>query len=104
MTGKQLFKLEACLTGYSANYYHVEIERETKFKNIFGESKSSGLNDLMMQGSYIVILAEDKVEQNYLMDSILHNVPLIKYSAVIILDETIGGDSRIIISVQEEEK
>ena len=100
---QQLFKLESCLSGYSANYYHVDIERETKFKNIFDESKTFGLNDLMMQGSYIVVFAEDKVEQNYIMNSILHSVPLIKYSAVIILDENLGGDYRIIIGVREEE-
>ena len=103
MTLQQLFKLESSLSGYSANYYHVDIERETKFKNIFDESKTFGLNDLMMQGSYIVVFAEDKVEQNYIMNSILHSVPLIKYSAVIILDENLGGDYRIIIGVREEE-
>ena len=97
----QLFKLEACLNGYSANFYHTEIEYETRFSVVFQESKTVGLNELQLKGSFIVIFAEDKVEQNYIMDSILHSVPDIKYAALIITDENIGGDYRIIIKVEE---
>ena len=103
MTLKQLFQLESCLSGYSANYYHVEIEHKTKLGIAFEKSKTFGLNDLKIEGSWIVIFAEDKVEQNYLMTSILHNVPGIKYSALMIIDENTGGDFRILINVKEEE-
>lgn len=103
MNVQQLFKLGACLSGYGANFYHVETENSTRFNAIFDESKTRGLNDLRMEGSFIVVLAEDKVEQNYIMDSILHNVPGIKYSALMIKDESTGGDYRIIIKVAEDE-
>lgn len=103
MTLKQLFQLESCLSGYSANYYHVEIEHKTKLGIAFEKSKTFGLNDLKIEGSWIVVFAEDKVEQNYLMTSILHNVPGIKYSALMIIDENTGGDFRILINVKEEE-
>lgn len=104
MTLKQLFQLESCLSGYSANYYHVEIEHRTKLGIAFNKSKTFGLNDLKIEGSWIVVFAEDKVEQNYLMTSILHSVPGIKYSALMIIDESIYGDFRILINVKEEEK
>ena len=103
MNLQQLFKLSACLSGYGADFYHVEIENATRFGVAFEESKTRGLNDLRMEGSYIVVLAEDKVEQNYIMDSILHNVPGIKYCALMIMDESTGGDFRIIINVAEDE-
>lgn len=99
----QLFKLETCLNGYSANFYHTEIEYKTEFGVVFGKSKTVGLNELQIKGSFIVIFAEDKVEQDYLINSILRNVPDIKYSALIITDESIGGDYRIIIKVEESE-
>lgn len=38
------------------------------------------------------------------MNSIYQNVSMIKYYALIIMDETIGGDYRIIIQVKEEEE
>ena len=104
MTLKQLFELEACLNGYSANYYHVTFEHKTKLGKAFDKSKTFGFNDLDIQGDYIVVFAEDIIEQTYLMNSIYQNVSMIKYYALIIMDETIGGDYRIIIQVKEEEE
>lgn len=103
MNVQQLFKLVACLSGYEADFYQLEIENRTRFSVLFSESTTRGLNDLQMEGSFIVVLAEDKVEQNYIMNSILHNVPGIKYSALMITDESIAGDYRIIIKVAEDE-
>lgn len=103
MTIKQLFKLEKCLEDISANYMHTEIEYKTKLKNEFQKSKTFGFNDLEMEGSWIVIFAKDIVEQNFIMNEIIKNVPNIKYSALIFMDENVGGDYRIFIRIQEKE-
>ena len=46
---------------------------------------------------------EDMVEQNFIMNEIIKNVPNIKYSALIFMDENVGGDYRIFIRIREEE-
>ena len=82
---------------------HTEIDYKTKLKNNFMKSKTFGFNDLEMEGSWIVIFAEDITEQSYIMNEIIMKVPNIKYSALMFLDENVGGDYRIFIQVKEEE-
>ena len=103
MNIKQLFKLGKCLEDISANFMHTEIEHKAKLKNVFQKSKTFGFNDFEMEGSWIVIFAEDITEQRYIMNEIIMNVPNIRYSALIFMDENVGGDFRIFIRVKEEE-
>ena len=103
MNIKQLFQLESCLENLSANFMHTEIDYKTKLKNNFMKSKTFGFNDLEMEGSWIVIFAEDITEQSYIMNAIIMKVPNIRYSALMFMDENVGGDYRIFIQVKEEE-
>ena len=102
MNIRQLFQLEKCLEDVSANFMHTEIEFKTKLKNQFQKSKTFGFNDLDMKGSWIVIFAEDIAEQSFIMNEIIRKVPDIKYSALIFMDENVGGDYRIFIRIEEE--
>ena len=56
-----------------------------------------------MEGSWIVIFAEDITEQSYIMNEIIMKVPDIKYSAFMFMDESEIGVYRIFIQVKEEE-
>ena len=103
MNIRQLFQLETCLENLSANIMHTEIEHKAKLKNVFQKSKTFGFNDFEMEDSWIVIFAEDITEQSYIMNEIIMNVPNIRYSALIFMDENVGGDFRIFIRVKEEE-
>lgn len=101
MTIRQLFQLESCLENLSANFMHTEIEYKAKLKKLFQKSKTFGFNDLVMKGSWIVIFAEDIAEQSFIMNEIIRKVPDIKYSALMFIDENVGGDYRIFIRVIE---
>lgn len=103
MNIKQLFQLETCLENLSANFMHTEIKYKAKLKNVFQKSKTFGFNDLEMEGSWIVIFAEDIAEQSFIMNEIIRKVPDIKYSTLMFIDENVGGDYRIFIRVKEEE-
>ena len=103
MNIKQLFQLESCLENLSANFMHTEIDYKTKLKNNFMKSKTFGFNDLEMEGSWIVIFAEDITEQSYIMNEIIMKVPDIIYSAFMFMDESEIGVYRIFIQVKEEE-
>ena len=103
MNIRQLFQLETCLENLSANFMHTEIDYKTKLKNNFMKSKTFGFNDLEMEGSWIVIFAEDITEQSYIMNEIIMKVPDIKYSAFMFMDESEIGVYRIFIQVKEEE-
>ena len=82
---------------------HTEIECKTKLKNLFHKSKTFGFNDFEIEGSWIVIFAEDITEQSYIMNEIIRKVPNIKSSALMFMDESVGGWYRIFIRVKEEE-
>lgn len=103
MNVKQLFQLECCLENLSVNFIHTEIEYKDKLKNQFQGSTTFGFNDLEMEGSWIVIFAEDIAEQSFIMNDIIRNVPNIKYSALMFMDKNVGGDYRIFIHVDEKE-
>ena len=103
MNIRQLFQLETCLENLSANFMHTEIECKTKLKNLFIKSETFGFNDFEMEGSWIVIFAENITEQNYIMNEIIRKVPNIRYSALMFMDKAVGGWYRIFIRVKEEE-
>jgi hypothetical protein len=55
MTYNQLFKLEDFLASNLYSYIHLNIEKETTFKDAFGSSYTAFFNNTIVEGLYIVI-------------------------------------------------
>ena len=59
MTYKELFKIEDFLNVNQSVTVHLEIEKESTFKEAFGETYNEVLDDVKVQGLYIIIIPED---------------------------------------------
>ena len=59
MTYKELFKIEDFISMNHCVTMHVEIEKESSFKEAFGETFSEVLDYVKVQGLYIIIIPED---------------------------------------------
>ena len=58
MTYNQLFKLEDFLASNLCSYIHLNIEKETTFKDAFGSSYTAFFNNTIVEGLYIMIFSE----------------------------------------------
>ena len=58
MTYNQLFKLEDFLASNLCTYTHLNIEKETTFKDAFGPSYTAFFNNTIVEGLYIMIFPE----------------------------------------------
>lgn len=58
MTYKELFKIEDFLSMNQCLTIHTEIEKESTFKEAFGETFSENLDEVKVQGLYIIIFPE----------------------------------------------
>ena len=59
MTLKQLFQIEDFLSMNQCLTVHVDIVAESTFKDAFGETYSSNMDEVKVKGLYIVIFPED---------------------------------------------
>ena len=101
MIYKQLFDLEDYLSRNEPYVIHLELKEKTTFEKAFGKSRTPLVNDLVMQGLYIVIICDDEAEYLYLYRGILANVEGIEYSSAMITDIDEDGIRKIIIGVDE---
>ena len=102
MTYKELFKIEDFLSVNQCITVHTEIEKESTFKEAFGESYNEGLDDVKVQGLYIIIFPEDDDDARDTYKG-LTNLYLNKdfNSFFILYRDMLTADLRIAIEVNE---
>lgn len=59
MTYKELFKIEDFLSMNQCLTIHTEIEKESTFEEAFGSTFNENLDNVKVQGLYIIIFPED---------------------------------------------
>lgn len=102
MTYKELFKIEDFLNVNQSVTVHLEIEKESTFKEAFGETYNEGLDDVKVQGLYIIIIPEDDDDARDTYKG-LTNLYLNKdfNSCFILYRDMLTADLRIAIEVNE---
>lgn len=72
MTYKELFKIEDFISMNHCVTIHVEIEKESTFKEAFGETFSEVLDNVQVQGLYIIIIPEDDDDARDMYEGLVH--------------------------------
>lgn len=101
MTYKQLFLLEDFLSAARANPIHLEIGEQSTIEKAFGKSANPLFDNLKVQGLYIVVYPEDKLDFEYLYNGIKSSSEDIQFYCSLFADRTEDGNHRIIIGVDE---
>lgn len=101
MTYNQLFKLEDFLAINRCSYIHVNVEKETTFKNAFGSSYTAFFNDTLVEGLYIVLLPESNEDSITIYNNMILSIPEVIKNATCFLDLDESGNLRLIIGVSE---
>ena len=99
MTYNQLFKLEDFLASNLCSYIHLNIEKETTFKDAFGSSYTAFFNNTIVEGLYIVIFPESNKDVIAIYNNMVLSIPDIIKNAFLDMDES--GNLRLIIGVSE---
>lgn len=102
MTYKELFRIEDFLNVNQNLTVHLEIEKKSTFKEAFGESYNEGLDDVKVQGLYIIVFPEDDDDARDTYKG-LTNLYLNKdfNSFFILYRDMLTADLRIAIDVTE---
>lgn len=103
MTYNQLFKLEDFLASNLCTYTHLNIEKETTFKDAFGASYTSFFNNTTVEGLYIMIFPESNDDGIAIYNNMVLSIPDIIKNATCFLDIDESGNLRLIIGVSETE-
>ncbi len=101
MTYNQLFKLEDFLASNLCSYIHLNIEKETTFREAFGSSYTDFFNDTIVEGLYIVIFPESNKDGITIYNNMILSIPDFKKSATCFLDLDESRNLRLIIEVSE---
>ena len=101
MTDYQLFKFEGFLAGHISSYIHLNIEKETTFKDAFGSSYTAFFNDTIVDGLYIIIVPESNEDGITIYNNMILSIPDIIKNATCFLDIDESGNLRLIIGVSE---
>lgn len=104
MTYNQLFKLEDFLASNLCTYTHLNIEKETTFKDAFGPSYTAFFNNTIVEGLYIMIFPESNKEVIAIYNNMVLSIPDIIKNATCFLDLDESGNIRLIIGVSETKK
>lgn len=104
MTYNQLFKLEDFLASNLCTYTHLNIEKETTFKDAFGLSYTAFFNNTIVEGLYIMIFPESNKEVITIYNNMVLSIPDIIKNATCFLDLDESGNLRLIIGVSETKK
>ena len=94
-----LFKLEDCLSSNLANYMHLEVEKETTYKEVF--NVTGPFEDMKAKGLYIVVFCEDEAEAIYLWNAIMNEVKEFKWSNSMLQTVSENKNWKLIIEVNE---
>ena len=101
MTYNQLFKLEDFLASNLCTYIHLNIEKETTFKDAFGSSYTAFFNNTIVEGLYIVIFPESNKDVIAIYNNMVLSIPDIIKNATCFLDMDESSNLRLIIGVSE---
>ena len=101
MTYNQLFKLEDFLASNLCTYTHLNIEKETTFKDAFGSSYTAFFNNTIVEGLYIMIFSESNGDLITIYNNMVLSIPDIIKNATCFLDIDESGNLRLIIGVSE---
>ena len=101
MTYNQLFKLEDFLASNLCTYTHLNIEKETTFREAFGSSYTAFFNDTIVEGLYIMIFPESNKDIIAIYNNMVLSIPDIIKNATCFLDLDESGNLRLIIGVSE---
>ena len=101
MTYNQLFKLEDFLASNLCTYTHLNIEKETTFKDAFGSSYTAFFNNTVVEGLYIVIFPESNKDVIAIYNNMVLSIPDIIKNATCFLDMDESSNLRLIIGVSE---
>ena len=101
MTYDQLFKLEDFLASNLCSYIHLNIEKETTFKDAFGSSYTAFFNNTVVEGLYIVIFPESNKDVIAIYNNMVLSIPDIIKNATCFLDMDESSNLRLIIGVSE---
>lgn len=101
MTYIQLFQLEDFLASNLCMYTHLNIEKETTFKDAFGSSYTSFFNNTFVEGLYIMVFPESNSDGIAIYNNMLLSIPDIIKNATCFLDIDESGNLRFIIGVSE---
>ena len=101
MTYNQLFKLEDFLASNLCTYTHLNIEKETTFKDAFGSSYTDFFNNTIVEGLYIVIFPESNKDIIAIYNNMVLSIPDIIKNATCFLDMDESSNLRLIIGVSE---
>ena len=101
MTYNQLFKLEDFLASNLCTYTHLNIEKETTFKDAFGSSYTAFFNNTIVEGLYIIIFPESNKDVIAIYNNMVLSIPDIIKNATCFLDMDESGNLRLIIGVSE---
>ena len=101
MTYNQLFKLEDFLESNLCSYTHLNIEKETTFKNAFGSSYTDYFNNTIVDGLYIVIFPESNEDGIAIYNNMKLSIPDVMENTTCFLDFDESRNLRLIIGVSE---
>ena len=101
MTYNQLFKLEDFLASNLCSYIHLNIEKETTFKDAFGSSYTAFFNNTIVEGLYIMIFSESNGDLITIYNDMVLSIPDIIKNATCFLDMDESSNLRLIIGVSE---
>lgn len=101
MTYNQLFKLEDFLASNLCSYIHLNIEKETTFKDAFSSSYTAFFNNTIVEGLYIVIFPESNKDVIAIYNNMVLSIPDIIRNATCFLDMDENSNLRLIIGVSE---
>ena len=101
MTYNQLFKLEDFLASNLCTYIHLNIEKETTFKDAFGSSYTAFFNNTIVEGLYIMIFSEGNNDLITIYNNMVLSIPDIIKNATCFLDMDESSNLRLIIGVSE---
>lgn len=101
MTYNQLFKLEDFLASNLCTYTHLNIEKETTFKDALGASYTAFFNNTIVEGLYIMIFPESNNDGITIYNNMVLSIPDIIKNTTLFLDIDESGNLRLIIGVSE---
>lgn len=104
MTYEQLFKLEDFLASNLCTYTHLNIEKETTFKDAFGASYTSFFDNAIFEGLFIMVFPESNEDGIVLYNNMVLQIPEIIQNTYCLLDMDESGNLRLIIGVSETKK
>lgn len=104
MTYEQLFKLEDFLASNLCTYTHLNIEKETTFKDAFGASCTSFFDNAIFEGLFIMVFPESNKDGIVLYNNMVLQIPEIIQNTYCLLDTDESGNLRLIIGVSETKK